>query len=460
MQKKHILHLYQRAGFGLTASEFSRLKEKEIDVVDALFEASVSSEKLKVNTSEIDAFLAKYSKIEDGVKKVYAELIKQSIKKTIDFNNIWLERMATTSAVFRERITLFWATHFVVRSRNIIFYQNFNNTLREHSLGNFRDLLLAISKEAAMLDYLNNQQNKKGSPNENFARELMELFTLGEGNLYDETDIKESARAFTGWGHNFKGDFEMRKRIHDEGQKTFLGKTGNFDGEDVIDIILLQPECALFIAAKLYKCFVNDTVNEAHVAEMAKVFYKDYDITKLMKFVFTADWFYEQENIGSKIKSPTELIVGIKKIVPFSINIPRQLVYLQKLLGQVLIEPVNVAGWPEGKNWIDVNTMMVRMKLPSVLLKNGTIAFDIRGEFEDDFEEFNKKSNLNRKIDVTTNWNQFDEDIEKLSYQEITNLLLRCALNEGTKTFLKSLEQTDKQEYCIQLMSLPEYQLS
>lgn len=457
MEKKHILHLYQRAGFGL---KIAQLKEQNTLTVDRLFNTTLTVDDLTVSTPEIDDFLANYSDKKAKDEKGFREIIKQSRNKVVEFNSAWINRMANTDNVLTERMTLFWATHFVVRSQNIIYYQKYNNTLRKFALGNFRELLIAISKEAAMLDYLNNQQNKKGSPNENFARELMELFTLGEGNLYSENDIKEAARAFTGWGHNFKGDFNMRKKLHDEEQKTFLNKTGNFDGEAIIDIILKQPECAAFISRKIYTSFVNDRVNEAHVLEMAKVFYKDYDITKLMKFVFNAHWFYDEENIGTKIKSPTELLVGLKKIVPFTFNNPRQLIYIQKLLGQVLIEPVNVAGWPEGKNWIDVNTMMVRLKLPSVLLKNGTIAFDIRGEFEDDFDKFNKKSNLNRKINITPNWEQFDEETITLTYEDLTNLVLRCSLNKGSKDFLKSLEKVDKQEYCIQLMSLPEYQLS
>lgn len=460
MEKSHILHLYQRACLGVSAAQFTALPSSLDKILEQFKKTSTTTDILEVSTPEIDAFLANYSDRTKENQKEFGTLIKESRQKVMEFNLAWLERMAYTEASFRERMTLFWATHFVVRSNNIIYYQKFNNTLRKHALGNFRDLLLAISKEPAMLDYLNNQQNKKGSPNENFARELMELFTLGEGALYTEKDIKESARAFTGWGHNFKGDFVMRQRIHDDGEKTFLGKTGNFNGTDIIDIILKKPECAHFIASKIYKCFVNDVPNEAHIAEMAKVFYKNYDIQKLMHFLFKADWFYAPENRGTKIKSPTELLVGFKKAVPFSFDNFKHLIYVQKLLGQVLVEPVNVAGWPEGKNWIDVNTMMVRLKLPSVLLKNGTIDFDIRGEFEDDFEEFNKKSNLTRKIDVTTYWERFDTYFKALSYEDITSFLIRCPINEGTKEFLKSLEKVDKQEYCIQLMSLPEYQLS
>ena len=459
MKKEDILHVYQRAAFGMTPSKYKKEENRSrIEVVQDLFAASDKIEKLKVETPELDEFLENYSERND--RKKLRHLIQESRSKTIEFNSLWLDRMATSDAAFRERMTLFWATHFVVRSRNIIFYQKFNNTLRENALGNFRKLLLVVTQESAMLDYLNNQQNKKGSPNENFARELMELFTLGEATLYKEADIKESARAFTGWGHTFNGHFVNRKKLHDDDEKTFLGKTGNFDGEAIVDIILEQPECAYFICKKIYQYFVNDTINEAHIAEMVKVFYVNYDIEELMKFVFLSDWFYNQENLGSKIKSPIDLLVGLKKVVPVSFNNDKQLVYVERLLGQLLIEPPNVAGWPKGRGWIDANTMMVRLKLPSVLLKNGVIAFDVKGEFEDSFEEFNKQSNLNRKLNVTVDWNQFSKNFNLLTYQDITDLLIRCPINNGTKEFLKNLEQVDKQEYCIQLMSLPEYQLS
>ncbi len=145
------------------------------------------------------------------------------------------------------------------------------NVIRENALGNFRDLLFEVSKTASMIQFLNNNQNKKGHPNENFARELMELFTIGRGN-YTETDVKESARAFTGWGTDFQGEFDFRPRQHDDGIKTFFGKTGNLSGEDILDILLAQKQTAVFITRKIYQFFVNETVDEEKINVLASQF--------------------------------------------------------------------------------------------------------------------------------------------------------------------------------------------
>lgn len=457
MEKEHIQHLYNRAGFGILPRVLKRLEKKSrAKIVKNLFVTSEQVEELVVPTPEIDAYLASTEgKIE---KKDIKELIKRSRAKHLQLNKLWLNRMATSNVILRERMTLFWTNHFVVGSMNILFSQRFHNVLRRHALGNFKDFVVAISKEPAMLDYLNNQQNRKGKPNENFARELMELFTLGEGK-YSEMDIKEAARAFTGWRHNTMGEFRLVKKQHDDGEKTFFGETGNFNGEDIIKLILEKQECAEFICNKIYAHFVSDIIDENHVAEMASLFRKDYNIANLMKFVFSSDWFYNEENIGSKIKSPIDFLVGMKKIVPFSMDKAKELKYVERLLGQVLFEPPNVAGWAEGRNWIDANTMMIRLKLPSVLLKEGSIAFDVKGEFEDSFAVFNKNKNFTRKLSVTKKWEVFDTNFGESSYDEIAFYLLGNKLSEATLAFLNSLEKQSKQDFCVQLMSLPEYQL-
>ncbi len=457
MDKTDIQHLYNRAGFGIGPDRLAAIAStRRKKIVEALFVDSKIPRPLKIPTPEIDKHLA--TKPMDRKSKTFRELVKKSRRKHVIFNRAWVDRMAGTQQDLRERMTLFWANHFVMRSNNIIFSQQFNNTLRTNALGNFKDFVLAIAKEPGMLDYLNNQQNKKGAPNENFARELMELFTLGVGN-YSETDIKEAARAFTGWRHDAQGKFRKAQRQHDEGEKTFLGNTGNFDGEDIISLILERPACADFIARRVYRHFVNETVNEAHVAAIAKVFFKDYDISNMMRFIFDSDWFYANENVRSKIKSPVDLLVGLMRVVPFTWQKPQQLKYVERLLGQVLLEPPNVAGWAEGRNWIDANTMMVRLKLPSVLLKNGTIAFDVKGEFEDSFEAFNKKNNFNRKLDIGAKWEQFDAKYGKLKGETLVFLLLGDSVSTETKAFLETLEAEGQQDFCIQLMSLPEYQL-
>lgn len=156
-------------------------------------------------------------------------------------------------------------------------------------------MLKEISKSAAMLNFLNNQQNKKDHPNENFAREVMELFTLGRGN-YTEHDVKEAARAFTGWSSNVKGEYVFRRFQHDFGSKTVLGKTGNFDGGEVLDILLDQKATAKYITRKIYKFFVNEQIDEAKVEWLADRFHKnDYEITPLLEDIFTSDWFYEEK---------------------------------------------------------------------------------------------------------------------------------------------------------------------
>ena len=458
MNKKHIQHLYWRIGFGALPSQMDTLSKKnKKELVDFVFKASKNSTPLKIDTSELEALMA--TPYED-MKSTVKDFNKLSKEKTKELNLAWIDRLATTNELLSEKMTLFWANHFVCEDNNFIYTQNFHNTLRTHALGNFKDFVVAISKEAAMTKYLNTKQNKKQKPNENFARELMELFTLGVGN-YTETDIKESARAFTGYGHDLKGNFVFRERQHDAENKTFFGKTGNFNGDEIIAIILENKQCAHFICQKLYRYFVNDTIDEKHVDEMAKVFYTDYNIEKLMRFVLLSDWFYDEKNIGTKIKSPIEFLVGIKTMIPLEFNNAKQQLYLQKLLGQTLLDPPNVAGWKGGRNWIDSNTIVLRLKLPSLLLNNGYISKTKKGE-TDKIADVSKaifKKQFGKKFDTTANWAFFNEAFKKVSINEMDNFVLACDMSADANAYLNSLEKSSKQDYCIQLMSLPEYQM-
>ena len=458
MDRKHIQHLYWRIGFGIAPSPLALLaKKNKKQVVDALFKASETVEPLKVDTAELETLMA--APYED-MKGNMRDFLKLSKEKTKELNAAWIDRLATTNALLREKMTLFWANHFVCEDNNFIYTQKFHNTLRVRALGNFNDFVMAISKEAAMTKYLNTKQNKKQKPNENFARELMELFTLGVGH-YTETDIKESARAFTGYGHDLKGDFVFRERQHDEGNKTFFGKTGNFDGDAIIGIILENPQCAHFICEKIYRYFVNDTLDEVRVNEMAQVFYADYDIEKLMRFVLLSDWFYEEQNRGSKIKSPIEFLVGIKTMVPVSFNNAKQELYLQKLLGQTLLDPPNVAGWKGGRSWIDSNTIVLRLKLPSLLLNKGYISKVKQGDI-DAVAEASKamfQKQYGKKFATTAHWETFNEHYKNVPIQDLKSYVLACDMHKPANAYLDGLEKTSKQDYCIQLMSLPEYQM-
>ncbi|MEC3906045.1 DUF1800 domain-containing protein [Tamlana sp. 2201CG12-4] len=461
MKRKHIQHLYWRIGFGILPNDLDALSKKsKKEVVNNLFKASKQVTNLEVDTTEIKAVFGSMMSGSKMDKTVRQKIKKLSREKQIELNVSWINRLSQSQEILREKMTLFWANHFVCEDNNIVYIQKFNNTLREHALGNFGTFVKAISKEAAMTKYLNTKQNRKQKPNENFARELMELFTLGVGN-YTENDIKESAKAFTGYSHNLKGEFVFRKRVHHEGNKTFFGKTGHFKGDDIIDIILEQKQCATYICGKIYRYFVNDTIDPDHVNAMVDVFYKDYDIEKLMRYVFMSDWFYNDKHIGTKIKSPIELLVGMNTMVPTQFKNNKQLLYLQKLMGQILLNPPNVAGWKGGKNWIDSNIIVLRLKLPSLLLNDAYISKTEKGQKDTRMmhkkEQFKKQ--FGKRFKTESSWSYFKDHFKNVELNDMPNHLLACEISEHAKPYLNALEKVSKREYCVQLMSLPEYQM-
>lgn len=462
MRLKHLQHLYWRAGFGIGIDEMEHLKSKSrTEVISHLFEKATLNIPFSLDLSEFgDYFSLNYKALK--LKHTKEEIIKlnqKSNKKVKELNAKWIARMSGPESNLREKMTLFWTNVFVCKDNHIFHTQRYNNTLRTHALGDFRAFVKAIAREPTMSKYLNNNRNSKQSPNENFARELMELFTLGIGN-YTEKDIKEAARAFTGWNFSPDGSFLLRKKRHDYGEKTFLGQTGAFDGDDIIDIILEQKECARFICEKMYSYFINPRINQHHLNQMATIFYQDYNIETLMKFIFNSDWFYNSANIGAKIKSPIELLVGIQKIVPFKFNRQRQVYFLQKMMGQVLFYPINVAGWKGDKSWIDSNSLMFRLKLAAVLLNNAVINLEVKGAFEDSFEAYYKKQKNRRQfISTDKQWNDFDVHYGKMSPVALKRFLILSDIDDDTELLLGNLKVSNNRDYCVQLMSIPEYQL-
>ncbi len=405
-------------------------------------------------------------------RRMLARQYKEDLK---DMNISWLNLMINSKAQLREKMSFFWHGHFACRSRNAFFSQELVNTIRKNALGNFGDMLRAVSKSPAMLQFLNNQQNRKGHPNENFAREVMELFTLGRGN-YTENDVKEGARAFTGWGFDRSGSYTFRKNIHDSGEKNFLGQAGNFDGDSIITILLKNPQTANYITKKVYRYFVNEKTDEAKVTWLSNRFFKNnYDIQKLLDDIFTSDWFYDPKNIGTKIKSPVELMVGLRRYLPLTLDNDDAQLLFQKVLGQVLFYPPNVAGWPGGRSWIDSSTLMVRLQIPQVISAKDTI--DIRPKTDDDLNmgmSEEKRIKLGKKTAFSAagagaeiEWAIVNKIFEKTPRpqlsQAITDSLLQTAgridgallatylNNESRESFIKSA--------VINVMSTPEYQL-
>jgi uncharacterized protein (DUF1800 family) len=269
----------------------------------------------------------------------------------------WYAEMLATASPFTERMTLFWHTHFTsslkaVKLPEMMYRQN--QLLRTHSLGNFADFLHAISKDPAMMAYLDTNSNKRRAPNENFARELMELFTLGEGQGYTEIDVIEAARALTGWRVDRERGFLYLRAEHDSGAKTFLGETGRFHGEDIIDILLRQERVAVYITERLWGEFVSDAPDPAETERLAAIFRDSgYEIRPLMQALLETDAFRDPANPGSMVKSPTDLIVGTLRAVGYQPEMPEDLINVGRLMGQHLMDPPNVKGWPGGLAWID-----------------------------------------------------------------------------------------------------------
>jgi uncharacterized protein (DUF1800 family) len=466
-------HLLWRAAFGPmieNVNQLSDVSQKELYKI-LLKTSSKKPDSLNVATNSYDGLvkgiqdLGQMQKLTQEQKK---QLRKQSADDIKNLNLTWLSEMINSEAQLREKMSLFWHGHFACRVVNIYFQQQLLNVIRENALGNFGDLLREVSKTPAMLSFLNNQQNKKQHANENFAREVMELFTMGRGN-YTEADVKEGARAFTGWGFNLKGEFVQRPFQHDNGNKTFLGKTGNFDGDDIIDIILEQKATAKFITQKIYKFFVNNEVDHEKIESLAEGFYQsNYDLQKLMNRIFLSDWFYEEKNIGTRIKSPVELMVGVRRLIPMELEKPEAQLLFQKVLGQILFYPPNVAGWPGGKNWIDSSALMFRMRLPQILTNSEE--FLIAPKDDDDVmmgkegvDRMSKPNQLNVNVDWISVVDTFNKTKKENLQQKVNDIVLQTKNSINPNVLKRYLNTTSREGFIkssmVELMSTPEYQL-
>ena len=292
---------------------------------------------------------------------------REQFEKGVELRGWWLTEMLTTPSPLTEKMVLFWHNHFTsslrkVRSPVLMYRQNL--LLRRHALGYFGDMLHEVSKDPAMVVYLDNATNRKGHPNENFAREVMELFTLGEGN-YGEQDVKEAARAFTGWSIDPEsGEFVFRRQAHDEDQKTVLGRSGNFDGDAVLDILLAQPRTADFIVSKLWREFVSPNPDAAEVRRIARMFRDNrYNIKIALRALLVSDAFYAPQNRAALIKSPIDLIVGTLRQFRHTTGEVTPFLFVSRQLGQDLFAPPNVKGWPGGEAWINSATLLARKQL-------------------------------------------------------------------------------------------------
>lgn len=336
-----VAHLLRRAGFGSTPQELKYYTSLG-------YEGAVEE---LLNPSKVDN-----DTLEQDIKQ-------QDFDYTLidDLKRWWLYRMAFTRRPLEEKMTLFWHGHFATSDRkvnNAYAMYGQNQLFRQLCLGNFHEMLYNVSKDPAMIVWLDNQQNRKGKPNENYAREIMELFSLGIGN-YTEKDIKEGARAFTGW-QTLPNGFYFNQRQHDDGEKTFLSVTGNLNGDDVIDILVRQPAASKFIAKKLVKFYVADQPDPGLVNRIADVYVQSkYDIKEMMRALLTDDVFLSEKAFHAKIKSPVELAIGTIKTLQFR-QLDSDLPAMLARMGQDIFMPPNVKGWDGRQAWIATDTMMER----------------------------------------------------------------------------------------------------
>ena len=364
-------HLMRRAGFGAT--------REELDEHAARGYGAVVEELLHPSDPQ---------NLPDDVIRRYH--VEQSELRQLDAAEAyWMYRMMTTRCPLEEKIALFWHSLFATGYSKLNQAPSLLNQIdmfRRFGLGSFRDLLTELSKDPAMIIWLDNNDNHNGAINENYGRELLELFSMGIGN-YTEEDIKECARAFTGWTlanaeymgiRAFKDSiwpygriawhFEYRDGDHDHGDKTFLGESGKFNGEDVIDIIVRQDATAYFVCTRLFQFFAADEIDaegEQAIKQMMRSYYDSgYEIRSVLRTLFNSDYFKSEKARYARMKGPVELVVGAVRLAG-SYRWPtlgaQQAASQALYMGQGLLQPPTVEGWHEGVEWVDSGALVERV---------------------------------------------------------------------------------------------------
>lgn len=457
-------HLYRRAAFGLSWDELQRkLHSKPSDCVDELLDFDPN----------VDPFAQLYEQVEGLVLFSRADTAQAW----------WFHRMANTPNPAQEKIALFWHNRFATSLAKVDrpewMHQQIE-TFRRMGLGSFRSLLLAVTADPAMLVWLDGRESRKGHPNENYAREIMELFTLGPGN-YNEADIKELARAFTGWrieqgaassdtmmGGGMTGGMMASgnnsthgafvKAQWDEGPKTLFGKTGPFDAPAAIDLILAQPGASKFLATKILREFVTpEPPKEAIDHYAARLLALNWEIRPLLKELFLSSWFYSGDVYRSKIKSPVELCVGAAKTLGGKVN-DTFLRDQSAKMGQTLLYPPNVKGWDGQEAWINANTVLVRFNFGMRLTTQRQDEFARKS----DLQAWLARARVTNADDVLSYYatSLLDNDVPYDTKAQLLDFLNRGTKNEPVTFALTPETVNQKVRGVVQLlMSTPEYQL-
>ena len=380
---KTAAHLLNRAGFGGAPAEIERFSKlgHEAAVAELLdFEKIPDDTKdpdwAKPDPARAELFLKLRNASEEERRRMQQQRQREDRERMLELREWWLRRMVNGPRPLQEKLTLFWHGHFATsmeKVREPYYMWRQNELFRRLATGNWLQILVEVAQDPAMLLWLDQAQSRKDHPNENFAREVMELFALGEGN-YTEKDIAEAARALTGWSLDRENQrFADRPRQHDEGTKTVLRQTGNFDGRDVLRIVVEQPQAAKFITAKLWSFFAGTPLSTELNDALAGVFRDGGNNFKpMLRAMFLSEEFYASEVVRAQVKSPVQwLVMGVRQLER---DLPPPLVStaLTRQLGQELFQPPNVKGWDGGFAWITTNNLLARYNESATLVFGDT----------------------------------------------------------------------------------------
>jgi len=495
--KKEARHLLSRAGFGGSPEDvesFHRLgREKVVNFllepterIDAIPKPEWANiESVRENMMEAMEMRREVMSETEGMSREEADKARRAAQREIQQKNRrqglegqgwWFRKMLTTDAPLREKMTLFWHDHFAtsiqkVKQPALMIVQN--ELFREHAFGNFRELTQDVVRDPAMMLYLDTQRSSKAQPNENFAREVMELFTLGEGN-YSEEDVKNAARAFTGYRLNrLTGEVVQNVGAWDGGEKEIFGETGKFNGSDVVKLIFRKDRCADFMAEKVWEFFAYENPDDEIVVWLGKVLRDaDYEMKPLLKAVFLSAEFYSEKAVGTQIKCPVQYLVQMLKELEMESPPMGLAITGQVQLGQVLFMPPNVAGWDWGKAWINTNTLLTRYNIAGNLTKgsydDGKRGDAMRGRARD---RMAKRAAMNRGGAAPVFSEIAGSDLRNHTEELVDSLIERFFSvpipAQARKSFLEYAESkkggtfTDKElgELCQLMLSTPYYQL-
>jgi uncharacterized protein (DUF1800 family) len=475
-------HLLNRAGFGGTPAEVQKVSKLGLENAVSWF---VDYESIP-DTWEAPEWAKKDPEWQEKLQKarestpqerqmMQREFQQNLNREMLELREWWLKRMAQGPRPLQEKLVLFWHGHFAtsvekVRDGYLMWRQN--ELFRKMANGNWLEMLIEVAKDPAMMIWLDQAQSRREHPNENFAREVMELFALGEGH-YTEKDVTEAARALTGWSYDRPSqEFIERPFAHDRREKTIFGQTGNFDGHDVLELIVGQPQAARFITAKLWNFFAGQEPSDQLVTALAEVFRKGgNDFKPFLRTMFLSEEFYTPNVVRNQVKSPVQWLVGSVRLLERELPPPTVCFGLTRNLGQDLFAPPNVKGWDGGLSWITTNTLLARYNETATLVQGDTSALSGTSLAKNP----NQGQALERRL---RNVHVGGVDVEKLftEKERIDKDLLVAALE---KRFLQS-RLTRKQEQTLRdylngqeelsyfvvvkairlVMSTPEYQVA